>query len=392
MRVRHCCRLIALGCLLFGLLFSGCGSKTSDAKKVNNSSSVEQKKQDNKKQEEQKTAVIPEEKIPSLAEVYKDFFTIGDGINYNDVLAKGDFIKKHFKSITCGNEMKWDFTNPSEGVFTFQQADAMVNFAVQNNIKVRGHTLAWYSQTPDWVFQDKDGKPASKEQLLSRLKEHINTEVGRYKGKVYCWDVVNEAISDNDSENLRDSKWYQIAGEDFISKAFQYAHEADPAAQLFYNDYGLENPVKRQKAYNMLKSMLEKGVPINGVGLQAHYDIYSPSIEDIKATIDLFSSLGLKVQLTEVDMSIYKWGDSAVFAEPPKDRMNIQTQRYKDLFTLLRSYKDKGVITGVTFWGVDDSGSWLDNFPVKGRKNWPMLFDINQRPKNAFWEVVNFDK
>ena len=230
--------------------------------------------------------------------------------------------------------------------------------------------------------------------MLRRLKSHITAVVSRYKGKIYAWDVVNEAINDDDSRFFRDSPWYQICGEEFIARAFEYAHEADPDALLFYNDYNTETKGKRERVYQLLKKLLDDKVPIHGIGIQAHWTINEPSESELKTTLKRFSSLGLKIQITELDVSIYPWGTSKLESSAkgsdaftPKIEQK-QIQQYKMAFDVFREFQS--VITGVTFWNISDKDSWLDNFPVKGRKNYPLLFDQNLKPKKAYWEVVGF--
>jgi endo-1,4-beta-xylanase len=233
----------------------------------------------------------------------------------------------------------------------------------------------------------------SKEILLKRIQEHINTVVNRYKKDIYAWDVVNEVIAD-DSAYFRKSPLYQIAGEDFVEMAFRYAHQADPKAQLFYNDYNTEQPLKRDKIYRMLKGLLAKGVPIHGVGLQGHWSINNPSRSELEKSIALFSSLGLKVQITELDVSVYSGnqggrlikGNASSEVEPFTPEMEEkQLSQYKMIFEVLRKYKAN--ITGVTFWNLSDRYSWLDN---RGPKSYPLLFDKNLMPKKAFFEVIKF--
>jgi endo-1,4-beta-xylanase len=290
--------------------------------------------------------------------------------------------------------MKMGPIHPEENLFFWKDADAIVAFAQQHNLKVRGHTLCWYNQTPKWMFYDEFGNQVSKEILLQRLKDHIYAVVGRYKGRVYAWDVVNEAVSDEHGQLLRNSLWYQICGEDFVYKAFQYAHEADPKAILFYNDYNTENPGKRQRIYELLKKMRDTGVPVQAIGLQGHWSLNDPSQEQLESTIKLFASLGLKIQVTELDVSIYANGnqqDKAVTAPVSiltAEREQQQTEQYSMIFKVFRNYKK--YISGVTFWNLSDRYSWLDNFPVRGRKNYPLLFDTQLEPKKAYWNVVNF--
>jgi len=332
-----------------------------------------------------------------LKDFYKNYFSIGVAVAKRNL--NGDeatLIKKHFNSITAENDMKMEMMQPIEGKFNWANADSIVNFGIKNNIKVRGHNLCWHEQAPSWFFIGNDGKEVSKEVLLQRLKTHIDAVVGRYKGKIYAWDVVNEAIDDDSTQYLRNSKWYKICGEDFIVKAFEYAHAADPDAKLYYNDYNTERPEKRARIYTLLKSLKEKGVPIDGVGLQAHWSIQEPTEKELITAIESYSSLGLKIQFTELDISIYPWekhkrakreGESDTFTD---ELENQQLAKYKMVFDVFRKYKD--VITNVTFWNISDRRTWLDSYPVEGRKNYPLLFDTQMKPKKAYWEVIKFKK
>ncbi|MBT1695626.1 endo-1,4-beta-xylanase [Fulvivirgaceae bacterium PWU4] len=330
-----------------------------------------------------------------LKDYYAGYFPMGVAVSPQVLKGpEAELIRKHFNSLTAENAMKMGPIHPEEGRYNWAPADAIVNFAQENGMRMRGHTLCWHNQTPDWLFVDKDGKTVSKEVLLQRLKAHITEVVTRYKGKIYAWDVVNEVIDDNDSKFYRDSKWYSICGEDFIAKAFQYAHEADPDALLFYNDYNTESPGKRDRIHQMVTALIDKGVPIHGIGLQGHWSIYEPSERELRFSIDKFAALGLKVQITELDVSVYPLEHSR--REPRPDEPNKftpemeqkQITQYGMIFRVLRNYKDS--VTGVTFWNVSDKHSWLDSFPVRDRKNYPLLFDQNLQPKKAYWKVVKF--
>jgi endo-1,4-beta-xylanase len=330
-----------------------------------------------------------------LKEYYKEFFPIGVAVSPRSITGpEAELILKNFNSITAENAMKMGPIHPKENEFFWKDADAIVAFAEANKLKVRGHTLCWHNQTPNWLFKDEQGNDVSKEVLLTRLKDHITAVVGRYKGKIYAWDVVNEVIDDNDSKYFRESPWYKICREEFVEKAFQYAHEADPNALLFYNDYNTESAGKRDRIYKMVKGLLDKKIPIHGVGLQAHWSIFSPSEQELRQSIEKFSSLGLQVQITELDISVYqsehsrreRRADESDAFTPEMEAKQIE--QYKMAFKVFREHKDK--ITGVTFWNVSDKATWLDNFPVRGRKNYPLLFDQNLNPKKAYWEVVRF--
>jgi len=290
--------------------------------------------------------------------------------------------------------MKMGPIHPEENRYYWKDADAIVAFAQANGLRVRGHNLCWHEQTPPWLFKNTDGKLVTKDVLLKRLKDHITTVVNRYKGKIYAWDVVNEAIDDDSTKFLRNSLWYQICGEDFIAKAFEYAHEADPKAILFYNDYNTERPEKRERVYRLLKKLVDAGVPINAVGIQAHWSIDEPSQKDLIATIKKFSSLGLKVQVTELDISIYPWEKNKRTLRPGEtdtytpELEKKQDEKYAEVFKVFRDYKN--VISGVTFWNISDKRTWLDDYPVEGRKNYPLLFDQQLQRKKAYWSVVDF--
>jgi len=331
-----------------------------------------------------------------LKDYYKSYFPIGVAVSAQD-LKNPDEVKlilQQFNSLTPENAMKMGPIHPKENLYNWRDADSIVAFAQAHGLRVRGHNLCWHEQTPDWLFKGADGNLVTKEVLLKRLKDHITTVVNRYKGKIYAWDVVNEAVSDDSTQFLRNSLWYKICGEDFIVKAFEYAHEADPKAVLFYNDYNTERPEKRERVYRLLKKLVDAGVPINAVGIQAHWSIYEPSAQDLITTIKEFSSLGLKVQVTELDISIYPWekdkrakrpGESDAYTPELEKK---QGDKYAEVFKIFR--ENKKVISGVTFWNISDRNTWLDDYPVPGRKNYPLLFDQTLQPKKAYWRVADF--
>nr|ACY69979.1 xylanase [Anoxybacillus sp. E2(2009)] len=324
--------------------------------------------------------------IPSLREVYKEYFRIGAAVSPITIKTQKDLLVSHVNSITAENHMKFEHLQPKEGEFTFEQADEIVHFALSNNMVVRGHTLVWHNQTPTWMFYDREGKVIGRELLFERLKAHISTVVRRYKGKVYCWDVVNEAVADEGNDLLRISRWSEIAGMEFIEKAFLYAREADPNALLFYNDYNESFPEKREKIYKLVKSLLEKHIPVDGIGLQAHWSLTRPTLEEIRLAIERYASLGVQLHITELDISMFEFDDHRNDLIEPTDQMvDKQAERYDQIFSLFKEYSD--VIRNVTFWGIADDYTWLDNFPVKQRKNWPFLFDENHQPKPTFWKV-----
>ena len=325
--------------------------------------------------------------LPKLKDVFQEQFLVGAAVNPRTLKEQRTLLSEHFNSITAENEMKFERLQPEEDRFTFEHADQMMDFAEEHGIGVRGHTLVWHNQTPAWVFQDGAGGQISREGLLARMKTHIDTVVGRYRGNIYAWDVVNEAVADSGPEVLRESPWLSIAGDDFIARAFEYAHAADPDALLFYNDYNEAVPEKREKIYTLVKSLLEQGVPIHGVGLQAHWSIAHPAEDDIRRAIERYASLGLKLHITELDVSVFSHDDRRTdLQSPSEEMMTRQAERYETFFRIFRDYSES--ITSVTFWGAADDYTWLDNFPVRGRKNWPFLFDAGHQPKASFWKVV----
>lgn len=330
-----------------------------------------------------------------LKDYYQNYFPMGVAVGIQNLTGdEARLILKEFNSITPENAMKIGPIHPKENEYFWRDADSIVNFAQHHGLKVRGHNLCWHEQTPGWLFKDEAGKLVTKDVLLKRLKDHITTVVNRYKGKIYAWDVVNEAIDDDSTKFLRNSLWYQVCGDDYIIKAFQYAHEADPEAVLFYNDYNTERPEKRERVYKLLKQLVDAKVPVNAVGLQGHWSIYEPTEKELTEAIEKFSSLGLKVQITELDISVYPWeknrrvkrvADADSYTSALEQQ---QTDQYKKVFKIFRDHKN--VITGVTFWNISDKNTWLDKYPVEGRKNYPLLFDSHLQPKKAYWEVIKF--
>jgi endo-1,4-beta-xylanase len=297
--------------------------------------------------------------------------------------------------------LKWSEVHPQPATYNFGPSDRYVDFGVKHKMFIVGHTLAWHSQVPRWVFQDSAGKPIAKEALLQRLHDHISTVVGRYKGRIKGWDVVNEAL--NEDGTLRNSQWLQIAGPEFIEKAFIWAHEADPDAELYYNDYSLENAQKRAGAVRLVKGLLDKGIKVTAIGMQDHLNMSFPSVAEEDSTISAFTALGVHVNITELDIDVLPRatrGNSAdvsqqaamaarlnPYVESLPDSVQQQLgQRYEEIFRVFMKYKDK--IDRVTFWGVGDGDSWLNGWPVPGRTSYPLLFDRKGQTKPAFDRVV----
>ena len=341
----------------------------------------------------------------SLKDAYQGCFLVGAALNPAQFSGKdareAALVKAQFNSISPENVLKWEVLHPKPGTYDFALADQYVDFGLKNHMFIVGHTLVWHSQTPVWVFQDNKGNPVSRTVLLERMRDHIHTVVGRYKGKVNGWDVVNEAL--NEDGTLRQSPWMTIIGEDYIEKAFEYAHEADPQAELNYNDYSLENENKGKGAVKLVEALKAKSIPITGVGLQDHVHMDWPTVSQIDTTISEFGKLGMKVMITELDVDVLPQAASSqtadvsvnVAADPklnpyrnglPDSVQQALAKRYAELFATYA--KHCGVVTRVTLWGVTDKNSWKNNWPVKGRTNYPLLFDRSGQPKPAFRAVI----
>ena len=337
---------------------------------------------------------------PTLKDAYAGKFYIGTAMNTAQIngrdTASIDLIRNQFSAIVAENCMKSGPIQPREGEFNFTLPDQFVEFGVKNNKFMTGHCLVWHSQAPRWFFTDSLGKDVTPEVLTERIKSHIYTVVGRYKGKIKGWDVVNEAIEDNGS--YRKSKFYQILGEDYIRLAFQFAHEADPDAELYYNDYSMAVPGRRNGVVAMVKKLQEQGVKIDGIGMQTHVGLEYPDLKNFEASMEAFGALGMKVMFTEMDISVLpvpernRGADVANNLEyqqklnpyvnglPDSARIALE-QRYLDFFKLF--LKHKNYVTRVTLWGVNDAVSWKNGFPVRGRTDYPLLFDRNNKPKSV---------
>lgn len=342
----------------------------------------------------------------TLKEAFEDDFYVGTALNLHHIHGTDDagleITKKHFSAIIAENCMKSMYLQPKEGEFFFDDADKFVAFGEQSNMHIVGHTLIWHSQAPSWFFTDKDGNDVSAERLKERMKNHIHTVVSRYKGRIHGWDVVNEAIEDNGE--FRKSKFYQILGEDFIPLAFQYAHEADPDAELYYNDYNEWHKGKRDAIVELVKSLKNSGIRIDGVGMQAHMGMDYPSLEEYQAAIDAYADAGVKVMITEFDMSALPTfrrniGANISDTESYHDKMNPYPEalpdtvmgawenRMIDFFNLFLQNSDK--ISRVTLWGVTDGDSWKNNYPVRGRTDYPLLFDRGYDAKPVVQKIIN---
>ncbi|PHN01623.1 endo-1,4-beta-xylanase [Flavilitoribacter nigricans] len=341
-------------------------------------------------------AGLAQEEMKGLKDYYADYFTMGVSVGPRNFSGPDSaLIVNEFASITAENIMKMGPIHPTEDRYNWEYAYQLIDFAETHNLKVRGHTLCWHNQVGDWMFEDERGETVSKTVLLQRLKDHIFQVAGRYRGKIYAWDVVNEAISDAPDEFYRNSKWYQICGEDFIFKAFEYAHEAAPDALLFYNDYSAIGARKRNKIIELIKKLQAAGIPIHGMGIQGHWSVHGPDEAELRAALSAYAELGLEVQITELDLSVYPSESGRRSKRSDEDdsftaeREQQQIDQYRMIFGVFRDFKD--VISAVTFWNVSDRHSWLDNFPVRGRKNYPLLFDQERQRKPAYRAVVDFE-
>lgn len=346
----------------------------------------------------------PEEVI-SLKKAFENKFYIGTALNARQIARRDEAtmetVKYHFNAIVAENIMKSGLLQPEEGKFTFELADQFVAFGEENGFQINGHTLVWHSQAPKWFFTDQDGKDVSREVLIERMRNHIQTVVGRYKGRIHTWDVVNETIMDDGSR--RQSKFQEIIGDDFVELAFKFAHEADPDAKLIYNDYSMANPRKRAGVVAMVTEIQNKGIRIDGIGMQGHISLDYPSIEEFENSILAFADLGVSVSITELDLTVLPSPRNNQGAEVStnfdyQEMMNPYTdglpdsvqqafeERYINFFRLFLKYQDK--ISRVTFWGVKDDNSWKNNWPIRGRTDYPLLFDRNNQPKPVVSTII----
>lgn len=347
-----------------------------------------------------------DDKNPSLKNALDGKFYIGTALNLNQIegrdTASLKIVKDQFAAIVAENCMKSMYMQPKEGEFFFDDADKFVELGEQSHLFVTGHCLIWHSQAPSWFFTDDKGKDVSPEALKERMKNHITTIVNRYKGRIKGWDVVNEAILDNGE--FRKSKFYEILGEEFIPLAFQYAHEADPDAELYYNDYNEWLNEKRDAIVDLVKTLKEKGIRIDGVGMQGHVGLDSPTLADYKAAIDAYTALGVKVMITEFELSAlpsprFNVGANISDTEAYRKEMNpyvealpdsvsdVWSKRILEYFTLFLDNSDK--VSRVTMWGVTDGDSWKNNFPMRGRTDYPLLFDRNYKAKPVVQSIID---
>ena len=344
---------------------------------------------------------------PVLKGVFQNDFYIGTALSVDQICGHEpeamDLVAEQFNSITPENIMKWEEIHPEPNRYNFEAADQYVAFGEKHNMHIIAHALVWFHQTPDWVFQDGSGNPLSREALLERMKEHIFTVMGRYRGRIHGWDVVNEAIMKDGS--FRQCKWLEIIGEDYVQKAFEFAREADPDAELYYNEYDYEFEPKTEGVIKLIKNLQDNGIKVDGVGIQGHWFVDYPKMDVIESYVKSLSELGVKLMVTEMDIGALPFYpiDSKVVPlssfdpekqkelNPYPDRLSDEAQealakRYVELFSFFR--KNRDLFGRITFWAVHDGQSWRNYWPIRGRKDYPMLFDRQCRPKPAFDAVV----
>ncbi len=330
--------------------------------------------------------------IPALTEVLSEYFDyVGVAIDRRETREPySELLNMHFNSITFENDMKPERIQGSPGNFTWNNSDALMEFAEDNDLRVWGHTLVWHSQTPDWFFQDADGNPLTdspehQELLLHRMEEHINAIADRYGDSIAAWDVVNEVIDDSQDDYMRRSRWYEILGPDFVAHAFRFAREAFPNAQLYINDYNTEIPSKREAYFSVVEGLLADGVPIDGVGHQLHVNMNIP-VSWVNDTIRRFGQLDVRQTVTELDVRISR-DDQEQLESAPEERLVLQGYYYRDLFEVFKRHADK--LDGITVWGLYDSRSWLRYWPITRNHEAPLLFDDDLQAKHAYWGIVD---
>ncbi len=353
----------------------------------------------------------------SLKEAYKDAFRMGTAVN--EAIVSGTDPKsqaitvKQFNSITAENVMKAEVLNPQPGVYDFAAADRFVEFGEKHDMFIIGHTLVWHNQTPAWFFHDENGTPNTKEAQIERMRSYIETVAGRYAGKVHAWDVVNEVI-DNDG-SYRPTTWVKSVGDgdEMVKHAFKFASQYAPDTELYYNDFNAWRPAKRDGIVRMVKMLQDAGIRIDGIGIQGHWGLNFPKNDYIEAAIDAYAALGVKVMITELDVDVlpltkegqiigqsmsepqFQLEELKLFLDPYQDGLptEVETQlaeRYAELFGIFLQKRDK--IDRVTVWGVSDSMSWKNDYPVPNRTNYPLLFDRAHQPRPAFEAVLGLPR
>ncbi|MDK2973338.1 MAG: endo,4-beta-xylanase [Candidatus Sumerlaeota bacterium] len=345
---------------------------------------------------------------PTLREAYEKHFLIGVALSEAHYTGEdpevSQLITSEFNTVTAEVAMKWKYLHPHEDVYTFESADRFVEFGETNGMAIIGHTLIWHNDTPDWVFLDDEGAQVDRETLLKRMRDHIHTVMGHYRGRVKGWDVVNEALEWNGE--FRDCPWLRIIGEDYLIRAFEFAREADPDAELYYNDFGLENEEKRIGALRLLRRLKDEGILPDGIGIQGHVNLNWPSAQQLEDTLNDFAAEGVKVMITEMDVDVLPSGRKTEMVDAdatrrqeassqlnpyqeglPEEKQQELATRYAELFSIYLRHSD--TIDRITFWGLGDGESWLNEFPIEGRTNYPLLFDRKLKKKPAYYSVIS---
>ena len=329
----------------------------------------------------------------ALKDVFKKDFLIGAAVSSDQISGKDTnviaLIESQFNSITPENCLKWDSVHPKPNVYDFEQADRFVAFGEKNKMFIIGHILIDQEQVPDWVFKDANGRNVDRETLLNRMREHIFKVMGRYKGRINAWHVINEPIGRDG--RIRKTKWSEIIGDDYITKAFEYAHEADPNVELYYNGHDMLTKEATDSIVRLVGDIKSRGGRIDGIGVQAHWKLDTPSLDEVENGIVRLSGSGVKVMITEMDITVLPRNVPRKELNPYLDALPDGVQeklakRYGELFSIFHKHADK--IARVNFWGVHDGQSWLNDWPVKGRTDYPLLFDRELHPKPAFFAVV----
>jgi len=342
---------------------------------------------------------------PPLASLAPEGWHIGVAVNPSHTsgrnAAEQAIVIRHFDSITNENALKWERVHPEPDRYDFTESDDFVAFGEKHGMFIVGHVLLWHQQTPAWVFEGRDGRPLDRDTALTRLRTHIEAVVGRYRGRVHAWDVVNEALEEDGT--MRRTPWREAIGDDFVARAFEFAHKADPDAELYYNDYNIWNPAKRAGALRLIRQLRDQGLRVDALGAQGHWLLETPALRDIEGIFTDAKAAGLKVAITELDVDVLPrearmhGADLAMRAKMreetniyadglPDDVQQRLAARYADIFGIFLRHRQ--TLGRVTFWGVTDGHSWLNNFPVPGRVNYPLLWDRQGRPKAAFHAVV----
>lgn len=345
----------------------------------------------------------------TLKDVLGKYFLIGTAMNVDQIWERNadeaNIVKNNFNAVVAENCMKGEEIHPEENRFFWDDADRLVKFAEDNGLAVTGHCLVWHSQAPVWMFTDERGDTVSRDVLIDRMHRHISEVVGRYKGRILGWDVVNEIF--NDDGTFRESPYYRIIGPEFVELAFKFAHEADPDAELYINDYSLSYPAKRDAVCRIVRKLKSEGYRVDGIGMQSHNGLDYPDMAEYEKSIDAFAACGVKVMVTELDVNVLpnpkKFGGADInqnfkyadILNPYKNGLSKDVekqfeQRYLDLFKMY--YRHRGQISRVTLWGVTDTKSWLNDFPVPGRVNYPLLFGRDNKPKPVVDKIIEIFK